>query len=82
MPSHRLYAQILNLAPVVCGAVRGRNIAAIAAGNAPGANYSGLYAGLGSVLGAVASNYNYGGSPSGGSPQGPTYSGGNLSPNR
>ena len=59
-------AQILNLGPVVAAPFAGGTSAAIAAGNAPGADYSGLYAGLGSVLGAVASNYGGGGGGGGG----------------
>lgn len=52
-------AQILNLGPVVAAPFAGGTSAAITTGNAPGADNSGLYAGLGSLLGSVAGNVNY-----------------------
>lgn len=57
-------AQLLNLGPVVAAPFAGGTSAAITTGNVPTDN-SGLYAGIGSVLGSVAGNVNYSGGPNG-----------------
>lgn len=57
-------AQIMNLGPVVAAPFAGGTSAAITTGNQPVDN-SGLYAGIGSVLGSVAGNINYSGGPNG-----------------
>ena len=77
-------AQLMNLGPVVAAPFAGGTSAAITTGNMPGQDMSGLYAGIGSVLGAAAANHQWGGnntsSSSWGTTIGPTQNGGNLSP--